>query len=202
MCVCMCVFGISVLKIFVERWFWELKMLIGSSVELHAWLHSYLCFSLLEKQFWSNLDTSSLPPWHLAICRALKVFSYLNLNRSSTVGGLNEKVPGPSIASRQLVDRLSFSSCVFTSFLDTFSTAASVDVDFLDTFLDRWLDTSICQELLRIYIFFLPNPVLISSISLDLSALVHLPNTISLTPNLFPSVFFKLFQVCLHLVSF
>ena len=36
-------------------------MLFGSLVELHAWLHLYLCFSLLEKQFLSNLDTSSTP---------------------------------------------------------------------------------------------------------------------------------------------
>ena len=59
-------------------------MLSGSLVELHAWLHSYLCFSLLEKRFLSNLDTSSIPPRHLAICWALKLFSYRNLDRSST----------------------------------------------------------------------------------------------------------------------
>ena len=34
-------------------------MLIRSLVELHAWLHSYLCFSLIEKLFLSNLDNSS-----------------------------------------------------------------------------------------------------------------------------------------------
>ena len=51
------VFGIYVLKIVVERWFWELNMLIGSLVELHTWLHSYLCFFLLEKLLLSNLDT-------------------------------------------------------------------------------------------------------------------------------------------------
>ena len=116
-------------------------MLIGSSVELHSSLHSYLCFSLLEKRFLSNLDTSQIPLQHLAICRALKVFSYRNLDRSSTAGGSNDKVPRPSIAFRQLVDRSSFSSCVFALFLDTISTSTSVDVVFLDTFLDRWLDT-------------------------------------------------------------
>ena len=142
MCVCVCVFGIIVLKIFVERRFWEIKLLIGSLVELHAWLHSYLCFSLLKKQFLSNLDTSSIPPRHLAICWALKVFSYRNLDRSTIAGGSIEKVPRPSIASRQLVDRSSFSSCVFALFLDTFSTVASVDLVFLDTFLNKWLDTS------------------------------------------------------------
>ena len=94
---------------------------------LDACLQTYLCFFLLEKWFLSNLDTSWIPPRHLAICRALKDFSYRNLNRSSTVGGSNEKVPRPSIASRHLV---------------AFSTTVSVDVVFLDTFLDRWLDTS------------------------------------------------------------
>ena len=59
MCVCVCVFGIHVFKIIIERWFWESKMLIRSLVELHAWLHSYLCFSLIEKLFLSNLDNSS-----------------------------------------------------------------------------------------------------------------------------------------------
>ena len=49
------------LKIVVERWFWESKILIGSLVELHAWLHSYLFFFLLEKLFLSNLNSSSIP---------------------------------------------------------------------------------------------------------------------------------------------
>ena len=69
--VCVCVFGITVLKIVVERWFWEFKLLIGSLVGLCAWLHSCLCFSLLKKLF---LKASSTPPWHLAICRASKFF--------------------------------------------------------------------------------------------------------------------------------
>ena len=190
----MCVFGISVIKIFVERWFWELKMLLGSLVELHAWLHSYLCFSLLGRRFLSNLNTSLISPRHLAFCRALKVFSYRNLDRSSTAGGSNDKVPRPSIAFRQLVDRSSFSSCVFALFLDTFSIVVSVDIVFLDTYLDRWLDTSICQELLRSYIFVRRDQVLISSISLDLSAPIPLPNTFSLTPNLLLSDFSCFFK--------
>ena len=124
------------------------------------------------------------------------------LSQSRQIGGPIEKVPGPSIASRQLVDRSSFSSCVFALFLDTFSTAVSVDVVFLDTFLDRWLNTSICRELLRIYIFILRDPILISSISLDLSTPVHLPNTISLTPNLFLCDYSSFFKILLLLVSF
>ena len=81
---CVCVFGIIVINIFVERWFWELKILIGSLVELNAWLHSYLCFSLLQKWFLSYLDTSLIPSRHLAICWDLKFCCYHNLDRSST----------------------------------------------------------------------------------------------------------------------
>ena len=43
------------------------------------------------------------------------------------------------------------------------------------------LDTCIYWALLRVYIYFLRDPFLISSISLDLFALVHLPNSFSLT---------------------
>ena len=82
---CVCVFGIIVLNIFVKRWFWELKMLTRSLVELHAWLHSCLCFSLFEKRFLSYFNPSSIPPQHLAICRDLKLCSYRNLDKSSTV---------------------------------------------------------------------------------------------------------------------
>ena len=163
----MCVFlGSLCLKFLLRDDFESLKC--WSLVELRAWLHSYLCFSLLEERFLSNLDTSSIPPRYLAICRALKVFSYRNLDRSSIASGSNEKVPGPSIAFWQLVDRSSFSSCVCGLFLDTFSTAVSVDVVFLETFLERWLNTSICRELLRIYIFVLRDLILISLICLHL----------------------------------
>ena len=82
MCVCVCI-GIHVLKIFVER-FWEFNILIGSLVKLHAWLHSCLCFSLLEKLFWKACST---PSRYLAICRAFWAFSYCNLDSSSTPGG-------------------------------------------------------------------------------------------------------------------
>ena len=42
-------------------------VLIGSLVELYVGLHSYLCFSPLEKLFWK---ASLTPPRYLAICRA------------------------------------------------------------------------------------------------------------------------------------
>ena len=67
-------FWIHVLKIDIERWFWEVNMVFRSLVELHTWLHSFLCFYLLEKLF---LKASSTPPRHLVICRALKLFFLL-----------------------------------------------------------------------------------------------------------------------------
>ena len=69
-CVC---FGIFMLNIFiVKKCFWEVKMLFGSLVELHVWLHSCLCFFLLEKMFLSNLDSSSTPLDTWLIYRALQ----------------------------------------------------------------------------------------------------------------------------------
>ena len=84
---------------------------------------------------------------------AIKLLSFVLITISADhwqLGGSIEKVPGPSIASRQLVDRLSFCSCVLTLFLDTFSTAVSVDIVFFDIILDRCLDTSRHLYLLRI----------------------------------------------------
>ena len=144
LCVCVCVFEIFVLKITVERWFWELKMLIGSLVELHAWLHSYLCFSLLEKLFLSNLDTSSTPGYLSSFST-----SYLNLDSFSTA---------------MWIDRQTFWT------LDSFSIASgSIELLYylfywivprqlhlpkpimLDTYSTP-LDTSICRDLLNLNI--------------------------------------------------
>ena len=57
------------------------------------------------------------------------------------------------------------------------------------------LNTYIYRDLLRTYIFVLHDPILISSISLDLSTSVHLPNTISLTLNLFLCDFSSFFNI-------
>ena len=85
-------------------------MLIGSLVKLHVRLHSCLCFSLLEKLL---LKASSTPPRYLAICWASSAFSYRNLDSFSTPSGSIEKVLASSIASRHLVDRSSFCSCIW-----------------------------------------------------------------------------------------
>ena len=56
------------------------------------------------------------------------------------------------------------------------------------------LNTCICRDLLRVYIFSLRDPFLISLISLDLSALGHHLNTFSFTPNLFLEIFQAFFK--------
>ena len=70
--VCVCVFlRFLCFKILIERWFWEIIVLIGSLVELHVGLHSCLCFSPLEKMV---LKSGLKPPRHLTICRASYAF--------------------------------------------------------------------------------------------------------------------------------
>ena len=187
-------------KILIERWFWEIIVLIGSLVELHVGLHSCLYFSPLEKLVLKEwLDTSSIPPRHFAVCRASQAFSYRNPDTSSIPGGSIEKAPASSIASQLLVDRSSFCSWIWWVFARYLLDTSAINKHFLDTYLDNFLDTSwhlIYQDLLRTYIFVLRDLVLISSISLDLSAPVHLPNTLSLTPNHFLCDFSRFFFSC------
>ena len=173
-------------------------MLIGSLVELHAWLHSYLCFSLLEKRFSENLDTVLIPPRHLAFYRALKVFCFHNLERSSTAGGSNEKVPGSSIASQQLVDQLSFPSCVFALFLDScicrrcFSQHLPRQMAW-DLYLSR-----ITEEL---YIRSSRSGSHFFNLSRSIRIYSSPKHLLSHSKPL-PKWFFELFQVFLHLLSF
>ena len=95
------------------------------------------------------------------------------------------------------MDRSGFSSSVFASFLDTSSTAASVDVVFLDTFLDRRLDTSLHLYLSRITEALYIVLSRFGSHFLDLSRSVRTcspPKSLSLTPNLFPKCFSSIFK--------
>ena len=119
-------------------------MVFGSLVELHAWLHSCLCFSLLEKLF---LKACSTPPRHLAICRASKLFLITIL----TPSGSMKKVPVPSIASRHLVDRSSIISyvwCFCTSIL-------SRHLYLSTTKSSTPLNTFIYQAIWRFYLYLL-----------------------------------------------
>ena len=140
-----------------------------------------MCFSPLEKLIF-------MLSRHLAICRALKLFLIAISTLPRQLGGSIKKVPGSSIASWRLVDWSRFFSCVFALFLKTFSIAVSVDVVFLNTYLDRWLDTSWHLYLLGItedlYIGF--NAIR-SSFSRSLLIYLHLFNSQTLTSLSKPS---------------
>ena len=171
---------------------------VQNVVGIFGWVACFIAFISVFFPYWKTIFKQSR---YLAICRALKLFLIAISTNPRQLGGSIGKVPRPSIASRQLVDWSRFCYCVFAFFLDTFSTAASVDVVFLDTFLDKWLDTSICRELLRIYIFVLCDPNFIFSWSLSwYLCLLTSQITLSHFKQLFKwfSIFFKVF---LHLVS-
>ena len=152
----------------------------------------HVCVFYSQKtSFKKWLDTSSIPPWHLVVCRASQDFSYRNPDTSSTPNGSIEKALVSSIASQHLVDRSSFCSWIWWVVPRYLFDTLAINDHFLDTFLD----TCIYRALLRVYIYFLRDLFLISSISLDLSAPVHPPNTLSLSHSKhLPLWFFKLFQ--------
>ena len=150
---CVCVFGIHVLKIGIERWFWEVYMVFGSLVELPVGLHSCLCFSLLKKLL---LKASSTPSWYLAICRASYVFSYSQSRQFLDTWWIDQE--SSYLLNNFLTASRSIEPSVFVSdglFLDTSSIPVSIEDQFLDTFLNRCLDTFIYRDLLRVYLNFL-----------------------------------------------
>ena len=114
-------------------------MLIGLLVELHVGLHSCLCFSHLEKLV---LNAGSTPPRYLTVYRASSAFSNRNPDSFSIPGGSIENGSASSITSRHLVDQLSFWSwfswIVPRHILDT----SAINDHFLNTSLNRYLDTS------------------------------------------------------------
>ena len=177
-------------------------MLIGSLVELHFGLHSYLCFFPLEKTVLKSwLDTSLTPPRYLAICWASQAFFLSQSRQLLDTWWIDQEcscllysfsTPGGSIELLFLDLILCCSILARTSAVD-------------DLFLDTCLDTSrylICQALLKV-LFKPPCAIRFSFHSISLSiALPFLSQTLLFHPNHVPQGFFKLFQVFLHLVSF
>ena len=170
-------------------------MLIGSLVELHVGLHSWLCFSPLEKLVFKS---GSTPPRYLLdtllSVELLKPFSYRNPDSSSIPCGSIENAPTSLIAFRHLVDRSSFCSWIWFLLLDTLA----VDKHFLDTYLDSFLDTSryfICRTLLKV-LFKPPHAIRFSFHSISLSiALYFLSQTLSSHSNLNPQRFLRDFSI-------
>ena len=153
----------------------------------------------------SWLDTSSTPPWYLAICRASQAFFFkCNLDTFSIPGGSIEKALASLIAPRHLLDRLSFCSESDSLLLDSFFDTSAIVDQILDTYLDRSPDTSRYLHLSGftscLYKAFVQSGFHFSLISL-LILLCFSPKTISSYSKLVPQGFFKLFQVSPYLVS-
>ena len=149
----------------------------------------------------SWLDTS-LTPCYLS---SFSSISWHNLDTSSIPGGSIEKVPASSIASRHLVDWLSFCSWIWFFIARYLLDTSTIDNQILDTYLDSFLDTSrylSCWALLKgLYISqsrFFSHFFDLSWSFHDYSSPKHSP--FHSKPLL--QGFFKLFQVFLHLVSF
>ena len=181
MCVCVCVcvcFGDPCAQNFLN---WEtilrdfcVEWIIGWVVCWIAFISVFFSSRKIVLKSW--LDTSSIPYY-------LSRFSILFLNAIST-------------PPQYLMDRSSFYSWIWFFVAWYLLDTLTIDDQFLDTYLDSFLDASAIEHYWRVYIYFHHDPSLISSISLNLTAPVHLPNTLFFTPNLFLKVsssFFKFF---------
>ena len=143
-------------------------------------------FFTFQKTFLKSwLDTSSIPCYLLSFS---SIFLKRNLDTSSIPGGSIEKAPASSIAPRHLLDRSSFCSESDSLLLDSFLNTSAIEDQILDTYLDRYLDTSRYLYLSRftscLYKAFVRSGFHFSSISLSI-LLYSLPKLSHLTPNLF-----------------
>ena len=103
--VCVCVFlGSMCLKLLLRD---DFERFISC---LDHWLCCMFMFFSSRKTVFKKIARHLLGTW-LSV-ELPSFFSYHNLDTSSTPGGLIKKVPASSIASRQLVDRSSFYSCI------------------------------------------------------------------------------------------
>ena len=153
-----------------------------------CWIAFISVFFTSRKTVLKNwLDTSSTPPRYHAICRASQAFFLTQSRHLLDTWWIDRE--NSCLLDTWWIDRASVLESD-SLFLDT----STVDDQILDTYLNSFLDTSAVEHYWRIYIFLLCDPSLISSIFLDMSVIVHLPNTLIFTPNLFlkdSSSFFK-----------
>ena len=158
-------------------------------------------FTSRNTGFKSQLDTSSIPPWYLAVYWVSLAFSYRNPNSFLIPGGSIENGSASSIASRHLVDQSRFCSwfcwVVPRHLLDTLA----VD-DYFSTDVSIPLDTCICRDLLLALFKLLMRFGTHFIRYLTRYFSVFSPKLSHLTPIFIPQGFLKLFQEFLHLVSF
>ena len=160
-----------------------------------CWIAFISVFFTSRKTVLKNwLDTSSTPPRYHAICRASQAFFLTQsrhlldtwwidrensclLDSSSTLGGSIE---------------LLFLNLILCFSIPQLSTTRSSIPTSIASLIP--LDTCNYRDLLSVYIFILRDPILISLIPLDLSAPVHLPNTLSLSLQTSSFVIFQAFS--------
>ena len=130
-------------------------MLFEFLVELYALLHSYMCFSLLEKLILSYLDTFSIPLRHLPICRDPKLFLITILtDPRQLVDRLRMFLDPQQLLNSWWIDR----AFVLVSLLCSSTPPRQLHLSTLFFLIPSSTDgstpinTSICRELLRIYI--------------------------------------------------
>ena len=189
---CVCVFWRSICSKFLN---WEtilrdycVDWIIGWVVCWIAFMSVF--FSSRKTVLKSWLDTS----WYLAICRASQAFFLLQSRQLLDTWWIDRE--NSYLLDTWWIDR-AFVLGSDELFLDTFSIPQLSTTFFLIPTLiasSTPLDTCIYRDLLKVYIYLLRDPFLISSTSLDFSAPVHLPNILSFTPNLFLWDFSSLFQ--------
>ena len=143
-----------------------------------------------------------MPPRHLLdtllSVELFKHFFKRNLDISSIPGGSIKKTPASSIAPRHLLDRSRFFLNSDFLLLDSFLDTSAIKDQILDTYLDRYLDTSRYLHLSRftsyLYKAFVRSENHFSSISLSRYFSISLPKHSHFTLNLFlkdSSSFFK-----------
>ena len=182
-----------------------LKFLLRDEFErLLCWLDHWLscmldCIHVCIFHSWKTgfkmwLDTSSIPPRHLAICWASQAFSYRNPNSFSIPGGSIEKALASSIASWHLVDWSSFYSWIWWIIARYLLDTSAVDKHFLDTSFVELYWVFYLSLLVRSEPHFTRYPSRLLS--------VFSPKLSHLTPISILKGLFKLFQYFLLLVSF
>ena len=191
-------------------------VLFAIKVLLRDVFESLICW--LDHWLSCMLDYIHVNVFHISKNWFYKLAQHL-LDTSSTPCCLSSFFSCFLSLSRQLLDTWWIDQ-ESSSLFDSFSTpSGSIELLFLDLMsyssIPQLLTTfssippsiaSLIHASIELYwgsiYLFLRDLILISSIFLNLSAPVHLPNTISLTPNLFLCDFSSFFKFFLLLVSF
>ena len=196
MCVCVC-FGDSCAQNFKLRYYFE-RFLCWLDHWLSCMLDCiHICVFLLSKNYFEKLArTSSTPPRYLAICRASQAFFLTQSQHLLDTWWIDREsscLLDSSLTPRGSIKLLFLNLILCCSIPQLSTTSSSTPTSTTSSIPPVTLAV---EHYWRVYIFLLCNPSLISLISLDLSVIVHPPNNLFFTLNLFlraSSSFFKFF---------